>query len=253
MAKDKVENSSPFANRLASIMLERRLKHRELAEIAGVSKAAVGKWLRGTTPGAAELFKIARALGVPMESFFDAIPHVEPPAEALHHPVCETPVAFLSPESRKHVAGMLEIMSTPQGAEAWRQTIETLYRGAGALQASDENTSKQVLTSVSVSTNMSAMQSEIKRLRDRLNRATATKGMKTQLAAELGVPLPCVSDWLSGKREPAGDTTLRLLHWVEQWERQQNKGPGSATTRPEPKTQSKASNEKKPQSGRKKH
>src|ERR1035438_10437868 len=114
MAKEEVNNSCLFADRLASLMRQRRLKHRELAEIAGVSKAAVGKWLRGTTPGSGELFKIARALGVPMESFFDAIPHVEPPAEALHHPVCETPVAFLSPESRKHVAGMLEIMSTPQ-------------------------------------------------------------------------------------------------------------------------------------------
>jgi transcriptional regulator with XRE-family HTH domain len=229
-------------------MRQRRLKHRELAEIAGVSKAAVGKWLRGTTPGGAELFKIARALGVPMESFFDAIPYVEPPIEALCHPLYETPVDFLSPKARKDVATMLELMSTPQGIEAYRQITEILFRGVGAPQAADEKTSKQVLTSISVSANVSAMQSEIKRLRDRLNRATAAKGMKTQLAAKMGVPLPCISDWLSGKREPAGDTTLRLLHWVEQQERQQNKSADSVSPPPAPKTQSKASNEKKPKS-----
>ena len=40
------------------------------------------------------------------------------------------------------------------------------------------------------------------------------KGMKTRLAAELEVPQSRVSEWLSGKYEPSGEVTLRLLRWV---------------------------------------
>jgi len=112
--------------------------------------------------------------------------------------------------------------------------------------------SRTALTEISVSANLTIMKSPLAQLRERLNQATAAKGGKAKLAEYLKAPRPCVSDWLSGKREPSGETTLRLLQWVEQQERQQNKSPGSALTQPEPKTQSKASNEKKPKSGRKK-
>ncbi len=112
--------------------------------------------------------------------------------------------------------------------------------------------SKKELAEVREIANMPGMQSEIEGLRKRLKQVTAQRGMKTSLAVYLSAPLPCVSDWLSGKREPGGETTLRLLRWVEQQERQQNEGASSATTPPTPKAQSKASNEKKPQSGRKK-
>lgn len=57
-------------------------------------------------------------------------------------------------------------------------------------------------------------------LLERLNRATAVHGQKTELAKYLGVPLASVSQWLSGVKEPGGQTTLKLLNWVEQKERQ---------------------------------
>jgi transcriptional regulator with XRE-family HTH domain len=80
----------------------------------------------------------------------------------------------------------------------------------------------------------------------RLNKATAERGMKSQLARHLGVPLSNVSQWLSGEREPSGETTLLLLHWVEQRERQQTKSPGSVVAPPGPKTRLRSSSDEKP-------
>ena len=60
-------------------------------------------------------------------------------------------------------------------------------------------------------------------LLDRLNRATKETGKMSALADYLKVPLASVSRWLSGKREPGGETTLQMLQWVEQQERQKYK------------------------------
>ncbi|MEI9863029.1 MAG: hypothetical protein WDN00_00415 [Limisphaerales bacterium] len=53
----------------------------------------------------------------------------------------------------------------------------------------------------------------------RLNDATKNRGSKSALAEWLGVHRQSVTDWLSGKQEPGGEITLRLLQWVEQQER----------------------------------
>jgi len=107
---------------------------------------------------------------------------------------------------------------------------------------------KRLLTTVSGNANLPHLKSPLAQLLERLNQATVAKGRKAELAKHLKAPRPCVSDWLSGKRKPSGETTLRLLQWVEQQERQQMEGPGSVTAPPGPQTQSKASNEKKPKS-----
>jgi len=57
-------------------------------------------------------------------------------------------------------------------------------------------------------------------LLERLNRATKETGKMSALADHLKVPLASVSRWLSGKREPGGETTLQMLKWVEAQERQ---------------------------------
>jgi transcriptional regulator with XRE-family HTH domain len=105
-----------------------------------------------------------------------------------------------------------------------------------------------LLTDVVSKDNIRAMQDQMQKLRGRLTRATAARGQKAALAKWLGVSLSSVSTWLAGRKEPSGKTTLRLLHWVEQQERQQNKSADSVSPPPAPKTQSKASNEKKPKS-----
>jgi hypothetical protein len=109
--------------------------------------------------------------------------------------------------------------------------------------------SKKVLTYVTSIGNMWGMKSEIPDMQELvqlLRTATMKRGMKSSLARAMDVDLPRISEWLAGSREPSGETTLRLLQWVELQERQQHKSPGSALTRPEPKTQStQGSNEKR--------
>ena len=85
-------------------------------------------------------------------------------------------------------------------------------------------------------------------LRKRLALATRRRGAKAHLAAFLHVPRPRVSEWISGARDPSGETTLRLLNWVERQGRQQPKSPGAASTAPEQQTQSRKSSHEKPKS-----
>ncbi|MCX6921865.1 MAG: hypothetical protein NT154_01405 [Verrucomicrobia bacterium] len=108
------------------------------------------------------------------------------------------------------------------------------------------------LTRVTLSGNMSSMHSEIPNLVERLKKATSPRGKKAELARFMDVEPPRVSEWLSGNREPCGETTLRLLRWVEQQDAQQKQGASSVSPPPAPKTQSQETNEKKPKSGRNK-
>jgi transcriptional regulator with XRE-family HTH domain/DNA-binding transcriptional regulator YiaG len=79
---------------------------------------------------------------------------------------------------------------------------------------------KSCLTDVPTNENNSDVKAKLPTLLKRLNEATRKRGMKTSLAKFIGVPLSKVSEWLSGAHEPSGENTLRLLHWVEQQERQ---------------------------------
>ena len=77
-----------------------------------------------------------------------------------------------------------------------------------------------MLTDVPSIGNVEGVKAKLPTLLKRLNEATRERGTKTELAKFMGVPLSKVSQWLSGKYEPSGETTLQLLHWVEQQERQ---------------------------------
>jgi transcriptional regulator with XRE-family HTH domain len=88
-------------------------------------------------------------------------------------------------------------------------------------------------------------------LLDRLNKATSQRGMKSKLAKVMGVPLANISQWLSGVREPGGETTLKLLHWVEQQERQQNTLGSAINTTKGKATRRKVVHENKPTSSHK--
>lgn len=102
-----------------------------------------------------------------------------------------------------------------------------------------KSTEKRVLTDNSENRMMRAVQ--MRELLERVRKFTLARGMKAKLAADLPVPLPRISEWLSGKYEPNGETTLRLLQWVEQQEGQQKKSPESASTLSGRKTQSRSS------------
>lgn len=66
----------------------------------------------------------------------------------------------------------------------------------------------------------SEMKSAMKELLDKIRKLTEPTGMKAKLATALKVPPARVSEWLSGKHDPSGETTLQLLQWVQQQERQ---------------------------------
>lgn len=104
------------------------------------------------------------------------------------------------------------------------------------------------LPTVNYNVNSFHVPRDIPELLVRLNAATKAFGKKSELAHYLDVALPTVSVWLSGKREPSGGTTLRLLEWVQAEEAKQ-KSPSIATTTLEQRTQLRRSVETKPQSG----
>ncbi len=68
-------------------------------------------------------------------------------------------------------------------------------------------------------------------LLQRLRKATAARGMKLELAKWMKVHPQCITDWLTERKEPSGETTLRLLRWVTQRE-QQHQPPGSENAKP---------------------
>lgn len=74
---------------------------------------------------------------------------------------------------------------------------------------------------------------KLDKLLRRVRAAVKQRGARAQLAAELEVIPPTLSNWLNGRYEPGGEATLQLQKWVIEAEaKQQNKEPGRALTRP---------------------
>ena len=79
---------------------------------------------------------------------------------------------------------------------------------------------KSGIDTVSINEHNEAVKAQLPTLLKRLKEATRERGKKSELAALLGVSKTRVWQWLSGTNEPGGETTLQLLRWVEQQERQ---------------------------------
>lgn len=96
-----------------------------------------------------------------------------------------------------------------QALDDWSKRIEKLLQ-------------KEHLTDAAMSDRTGDVKVQLPGLLERLRKATTTPGKKTELAEALNpkAPLASVSRWLAGEREPGGEVTLQLLHWVEQQERQ---------------------------------
>ena len=118
-----------------------------------------------------------------------------------------------------------------------------------AVRSKLQKTEKRVLTEVTPERNVAGM-TEIALLLQRLKRALV--GVKKgDLARSLKVPLPRVSEWLSGRVMPSGETALRLLHWVEQREQKTNALSSNINTAKGKVTRGQKSYETKPSSSRK--
>ncbi len=109
-------------------------------------------------------------------------------------------------------------------------------------------TCENPLTLQAPSLTSGGVKSELPKLIARLRAATSERGRKSLLAAALGVHRQCVTDWLSGKQMPNGETTLRLLAWVTAEEAKQQQSPASGDTPAEPKAQVRKPYAKKPNS-----
>lgn len=72
------------------------------------------------------------------------------------------------------------------------------------------------LTVGSLKSNTMDVKSEIDKLIERVKHKASKPGAKAELARMLDVDPARVSEWLSGKKEPGGEYTLRLLKWVGQ-------------------------------------
>jgi len=102
---------------------------------------------------------------------------------------------------------------------AFRERAQAFMKGLVDEMTAREHDGTKPLTRVSESGNMSPVKSEMALLRARLAGATQGRGKKAELARLMRVTPATISQWLSGSREPGGEATLRLLHWVEQEER----------------------------------
>ena len=132
----------------------------------------------------------------------------------------------LAPTYERAISGIVKAFLVEAPPEIRPLALEHVARSLREFV--DVHGKRKLLTNITYSGNLSSVKSTMANLLDRLNKATSQRGTKSKLAKVMGVPLANISQWLSGAREPGGETTLRLLHWVEQQERQPNT-LGSAT------------------------
>ena len=168
-------------------MMKRGLSRRALASAVGVTHPTVAKWINGAVPRSNELYRLAQFFDMPINEVFAA-------------------------------AALSELMQNPSGLilEVAPSRLPAV-RKFGSAPQSGQN---PPLTDVTESDKNPPM--TMQALLQRLRRATSKRGMKTRLAKVMGVPLANVSQWLSGVREPSGETTLRLLRWLQLHERKTN-------------------------------
>ncbi len=164
----------------------------------------------------------------------------------------ETAVNYLKALHERHII-LLNNEARNQGAREplyWRTYTRRIYEAAvdtirnlmtmpPADWEKTSTTPNLPLQAVTAYGNSEAVLPALPNLLARLNAVTEEHGKKSELAAFLGATLPSVSVWLSGKREPGGDTALRMLEWVQAAEATQQKSPASAETATGPKTRTK--------------
>lgn len=144
----------------------------------------------------------------------------------------------LAPAYERAISGIVKAFLAEASPEIRPLALEHIARSLREFL--DVHGKRKLLTDVTATGNVPPVKSTMANLLDRLNKATSQRGMKSKLAKVMGVPLSNVSQWLSGEREPGGETTLKMLHWVQEQERQQNT-LGSDTNTAKGKTQLRSS------------
>lgn len=114
--------------------------------------------------------------------------------------------------------------------QQWQRTLKELglaiHSRKRLERSANTKLAKWNLTDTETSSSVAEVKAQLPGLLERLRKATAETGKKSELAdflkrvTKANVPLASVSRWLSGEREPGGEVTLQLLRWVELQERQ---------------------------------
>jgi hypothetical protein len=97
---------------------------------------------------------------------------------------------------------------------------DSFITGTGFIVNTLNTPSKKPVDIVPPERNLAPVKPILPNLIERLKKATEPRGKKTELAEFLSAPLPRVSEWLRGDKKPGGETTLQMLQWVEDQERQ---------------------------------
>jgi transcriptional regulator with XRE-family HTH domain len=118
-----------------------------------------------------------------------------------------TAAQFLAPIDAQREDAMRSVLERKVQAEA---AVAVASKRQDLLQETESSPLTHVRTSVTVPPMRWTVDSLLKAVRER----TQERGGKTRLARFMGVPLPRVSEWLSGVYEPNASATLKLLEWV---------------------------------------
>lgn len=190
-------------------MSERKLTQQQVADAVGLSRVAVVKWLKGSYPGSAELYRLSKVLSVEMQWFFEVIPHIPiPETKIAKMKPNEIPASAIAPEQRSHTALVMKAASMPELIESLRD-----------LEA--EIAHRKQLTEAETLESIGSVKRTWENLLAELRRATEPSGKVSDLAKFLSdktgrkVPLASVSRWLADTREPGARITMLMLQWVE--------------------------------------
>lgn len=131
------------------------------------------------------------------------------------------PFPVMTAEAKARADALINANRLTNFVDAWAAVRDVLFTlPAPPATASSQNDEKKDLTNVVLSATRGDVQTQMQKFLERLKKATSQRGQQTALADFLGVHRVSVSKWLSGKKEPGGEITLKMLQWVEQQERQ---------------------------------
>lgn len=207
-------------------MLDEKQTQSSLAQSVGVAQGTVFKWLNGTMPGSAELYRLARRFRRSMDWFLQADEDVSVIAEdaaarrrTLRH--CEQLLRFLE-VSGWSLEGLTKFLIFTRDLMP--------ARAADAAQAEIKT-----LPSVATSQYVSPVLLDLDSLLGAIRKEIALHDNRAVLAKKFGVHLSQLGRWLSGDGKPNAEATLEIVKWAfDSSASTQQKSPDLAVTKSEP-------------------